>query len=210
MKIKNVGAIILLVGLWAEPTAQAQGTTYVSNLGQTSTGSDAVGSDSWLAVEFETGNNSSGYTLNSVQLEMADSSGTSDGFTVMIYSSLNGATIPKTSVDSLNGPDNPSTAGIYTYTPATSLTLLPITVYSVVLTAATPVADGTYNLSSTDPTDYNPSGGWHSLGSNWTSSNGSSWNESTTIYPQFAINATAIPEPSACRVCSSVFGSRLD
>src|SRR5271167_2904240 len=42
---------------------------------------------------------------------------------------------------------NPTTAGIYTYTPASSFSLLPGTGYFIVLTAATSVANGPYDWS---------------------------------------------------------------
>jgi hypothetical protein len=193
----STGILVLAAILLAPQIIQAQGTTYLSNLGLTPTGSNPVGSDSWLAAEFQTGNNLSGYTLNSIDLEMADASGTPDGFTVMIYSTFPGAGIPKSSIGTLNGSANPSTIGIYTYTPATSLTLSQYTVYFVVLTAATPVADGAYNWSNSGAYTYNPNGGWLTVEKGWTSSDGSSWNGSTTFYPQFAITATPVPEPSA-------------
>jgi hypothetical protein len=52
---------VLLVALLIQQFVQAQGTVYLSNLGQTSTGSHAVSSNSWLAMGFQTGNNASGY-----------------------------------------------------------------------------------------------------------------------------------------------------
>ena len=50
---------------------------------------DSVGSDSWLASLFITGNDPDGYLLGSVQLTMADPTGGPGGFTVMIYSRKN-------------------------------------------------------------------------------------------------------------------------
>jgi hypothetical protein len=44
-------------------------------------GSPSVASDSWLAAEFGTGTDASGYVLNSVQLGMTDASGNPSGFT---------------------------------------------------------------------------------------------------------------------------------
>jgi hypothetical protein len=80
------GMIALAVGLSGPQTGEAQGTTYLSNLGGTSSGSTAVGSDSWLAVSFHTGNNPGGYFLDSFQLGINDETGTPSGFTVMLYS----------------------------------------------------------------------------------------------------------------------------
>jgi hypothetical protein len=66
-KLISSSVIVFTVAFLAPQIIQAQGTiTYVSNLGQASTGSDKVGSNSWLAASFEAGNNASGYLLNSV------------------------------------------------------------------------------------------------------------------------------------------------
>ena len=62
------GVIVLVFGFLAPQITQAQGTIYLSNLDQPSTGSLAVGSDSWIGVPFLTGNNVGGYVLNSFQL----------------------------------------------------------------------------------------------------------------------------------------------
>src|ERR1035438_9179425 len=79
------GIIASVFGLLAPHIAQAQGTLYVSSLGLTSSGSASVGSDSWLATDIRTGTNAGGYLLNSVQLALADASGTPSGFTAMLY-----------------------------------------------------------------------------------------------------------------------------
>ena len=128
---------------------------------------------------------------------MLDASGNPNAFTVMLYN--NGAypfgVSPGSNLGTLDGSLNPATAGIYTYTPASSLTLSPGTVYFVVLTAGTAVSDGGYKWSLAGTSFYNPNGGWFSLASVWTSSNGSSWPRPTFGYLQYAINATPIPEP---------------
>lgn len=197
-KIIINGVITFAVALVAPQIVQAQGTmTYLSNLDQASAGSLAVGSDSWLAAGFKTGNNASGYLLDSIQLGMTDASGNPSGFTVMLYRpAAGGPLVPGSSLDTLNGSLNPVTAGTYTYTSASSFTLLPNREYYIVLTAGTAVANGAYEWGYAGANSYNPSDGWNSQGGNWTSSNGSipSWN-STSGFPQFAINAIAIPEP---------------
>ena len=197
------GIIVLAVALLASQIVQAQETTYLSNVGEPSTGSLAVGSDSWLADGFYTGNNGSGYILNSVQLGMADASGDPNGFTVMIFSSSIGGVdvYPVSSLDTLNGSTDPTTVGIYTYTPAANLTLLPDTGYYIVLTAATAVANGAYDWSYSNYS-YDPSGGWQAplaggAVDNYQSSNGTRWNYLLSDgVSQYAINATAVPEPS--------------
>ena len=170
-----IGGIIVFAVALAPQIVQAQGTmTYLSNLNQASAGSLAVGSDSWLAAGFGTGNNANGYVLNSIQLGMTDASGNPSNFTVMIYANAGPTGIfPGSSLGTLDGSLNPATGGIFTYTPASNLTLSPSTFYYIVLTAGTTVANGAYDWSYAGANSYNPSGGWFSLGGIWTSSNGS-------------------------------------
>ena len=87
LSLRIISSIIASVfGLMASQVIQAQGTmTYLSNLGQSSTGSLAAGSDSWLAAGFQTGTNNGGYVLNSIQLAMNAASGNPTGFKVMLY-----------------------------------------------------------------------------------------------------------------------------
>src|SRR5476649_1775563 len=147
-KIIIAGILVFEVGLLAPQITQAQGTiTYLSNLGQTSAGSLAVGSDSWQAAEFRTGNNVGGYTLNSIQLGMADDSGNPAGFTAMIYTFDLARGIPGSSLGTLNGSLNPATSGIYTYTPVSNITLSRGDFFYIVLTAGTTVASGAYEWS---------------------------------------------------------------
>jgi hypothetical protein len=206
MKNPIIGSFVIVAALLFAPQfVQAQGAiTYISNLGYTSGGSSPIGSDSWLAAGFSTGTNPGGYTLNSIQLSMTDATGNPSGFTVMIYKLAAGAIVyesPGSLLTTLNGSSDPETAGIYTYTPASSLTLLPA-VYYIVLTAGTTVATGAYEWSSTPSTAYNPVDGWFEAigpaGNQSQSSDGSSWDSgaATAHDWRLAINATAIPEPS--------------
>jgi PEP-CTERM motif len=189
-------AVALALLSWS--IAQAQGTvTYLSNLGQPSAGSLSVGSDSWLAAGFFAGTNASGYVLDSIQLAMTDASGNPSGFTVMVYTNRGPSGFsPLGSLGTLNDSLNPVTAGTYTYTPATSLTLSPRTPYFIVLTAGTAIANGAYEWSLAGANSYNPSGGWAAIGGVWTSSNGSFGPAPEGGYLQFAISATPVPEPS--------------
>ena len=201
MKIINI-AILLIVTLTPQ-FAQAQGTTYLSNLGQTSTGSIAVGNDLWRAVLFGTGNNASGYILNSVQLMMADASGNPNDFTVMLYASDSNPAggNPGNKLSTLNGSLNPTTSGIYPYTLVSSIPLLPLTEYYLVLTAGTPVANGAFDWSLAGTFSYNSNDGWGvgnyegSVGAVFSSSDGLSWHPNQGNL-QFAITATPVPEPS--------------
>jgi hypothetical protein len=196
--------IVFAIAVLAPQITQAQGTvTYLSNLGQTSDGSNPVGSDSWLAAIFATGNNSSGYMLNSVQLGITDASGNPSGFTVMIYaqnySNLGGA-FPGSSIGTLNGSLNPVTAGTYTYTDDSDIILSPSTYYFLVVTAGTAVANSAYEWSFANTASYNPTDNW--LGAvTLSSSNGLSWirlgSNPDYDFSEYAITATAIPEPSS-------------
>jgi hypothetical protein len=192
---KIIFTIVSAIGLLLLLMAQAQGTLYVSNLGQTPTGSATVGSDSWLAQPFATGTNAGGYVLNSVQLLMDAASGSPSGFTVSIYNQSSSAPFfpPMNGVGSLSGSD-PSTGGIFTYT-ASSFTLSPSTLYFVVVTAATPVAQGAYDWSAVF--------GATGQGSQWiiepgyySSADGLSWQMSRQYAFQLAIYATELPEPA--------------
>ena len=191
-------ALVLAVALSAPQITHAQGTTYVSNLGFTSSGSSPVGSDSWLAADFLTGTNTGGCLLDSVQLALGDASGNPSGFTAMLYTSYITASVPKSSLGTLNGSLNPVAAGVYTFTPASTLTLSPRLFYDIVLTAETPIAVGVYQWSFATTSACNPIDYWLAGGPVLTSGSGSpAWTPSGAIAAQFAINATAVPEPSA-------------
>ena len=184
------------VALLAPQIVQAQGTmTYLSNLDQASAGSLAVGSNSWSAMLFNSGTNLNGYTLDSIQLGMADASGNPSGFTAMLYSARIGfGPLPGSNLCTLDGSLNPVIGGIYTFTSISNVMLSPSTVYFIVLTAGTAVANGAYDWSYASANSYNPSGGWFTLGDVWTSSDSSHW-YTTGDSARFAINAIPVPEP---------------
>ncbi len=188
---------IILASLLASRVAQGQGTIYLSNLNQTPNGSDPVGSDSWLASAFLAGTDVNGYELNSVQLAMADASGNPSDFTVMIYAqNPNIVTGPflGSSLGTLTGSSNPSNVGVYTYTSDLSLILSPSTTYFVVLTAGTTVANGAYEWNFAGLPSRN--NGWGEAGSILDSVDGMHWSFENSGSAQFAVAATAIPEPS--------------
>jgi hypothetical protein len=128
---------------------------------------------------------------------MADATGSPSGFTVMLYnqSPVPSAIFPGSSLETLNGSANPSTSGIYTYSDASNLVLSPNTSYYIVLTAGTTVANGAYDWSLAGIDSYNSSGGWAANGGRVYTFNGSYWTGSPSAFPQFAIDATAVPEP---------------
>jgi hypothetical protein len=205
MKKLAIISNILLLGLFAlcaPLPLQAQGTLHFSSLGLTSTGNAPIGSDSWMGMDFATGTNAGGYSLNSVELALGNASGNPSGFTVMIYQGSDipvGASLGR-SIGTLDGSSAPVTAGVYAYSPASELILSPGTEYYVVATAGTAVAEGAYSWSYTDtqPTIY--PGGWVE-GSYFVSSKGGTYGNGMLRgdYAQFAIYATdlPVPEPSA-------------
>jgi hypothetical protein len=183
-------AIVLATESFAPSFVQAQGTLYVSNLGQTPTGSAAIGSDSWIAQSIITGTDSSGYTLNSIQLLMDAASGSPSGFNVSIYSSAGGT--PQNNLGNLVGSD-PSAGGIFTYT-ASGLALSDSTIYYVVVTSATLVAQGAYIWSMASLSDGNDQ--WQIDDLYYSSANGSSWAVGARGDAfQLAVYATPVPEP---------------
>jgi hypothetical protein len=114
----------------------------------------------------------------------------------MIYSSIAFTRFNLgSSLGTLDGSVNPSTAGIYTYTDDLNLVLLPGTMYFIVVTAGTTVANSAYEWSLFNTLSYNPNGGWKA-GGVWESGDGSNWRY-TSGAPLLAVTATAIPEPSA-------------
>ncbi len=185
--------VFVSVGLVSVQQLPAQGT-FVSNLGGTSVGSVAIGSDSWRGQPFTTGTNVGGYSVNSVQMQMADSTGNPAGFTVSIYNSINNH--PGDSLGFLAGSD-PTVSGIFSYT-STGIMLLPFKQYFVVATSLTPVVLGAYSWSIVAPSSTgNSTGGWSLVQLYYSSANGSAWNFDRGFTFQFAINATAVPEPSS-------------
>jgi hypothetical protein len=197
--MKNL--ILIAVSLIICKIAQAQ-EIYISNEGQSSAGSHAVGSDSWLATGFSTGSNVGGYFLNSVSLEMVNASGHPNGFAAMVYSAAGTANFsPGSKISGLTGSTNPLTSGIYDYSPVPNLFLLPNTAYFIVLTSETSLASGAYESSYAGSFSYILAGGWQApLGTfavdNYQSSNGSTWNYLGGP-TQFSITALPIPESSA-------------
>jgi hypothetical protein len=168
-------------------------------------------------MDFRAGTNASGYVLNSIQLAMTDATGSPSGFTLTLYSAIRGGDgelFPGSSLGTLNGSLDPVSAGIYTYTPASSLTLLRFTTYFIVLTAGTTVANGAYDWSYNNKGNiyFDNSGDWFAPAGvngidNNQSVNGSSW-DSTLFFGQYAVTATPVPEPSALGLlglCSLLF-----
>ena len=193
--MKRLTALAFFVlSLSLSPKALALGTLQVSSLGQTPVASAAIGSDSWIAQSFSVGSvNPAVYTLNAVQLLMNPASGNPARFSVSIYDNPSSSFIPLNLLGTLTGP-NPSTGGVFTYT-SSGITLTTGTPYFVVVTALTPIAQGSYNWSAYQgsPTT---SGTWTIDDFYASSSNGSTWTSTSRqdIF-QMALYTTPTPEP---------------
>jgi hypothetical protein len=203
-KIIINGVIIFAIGLLTPQFVGAQGVVYLSNLGNGIADSRYVGSNSWMAASFQTGTNAGGYVLNSIQLEMGNAYGNPSGFAVLFYSASSSLN-PGSKLGTLSGSSNPATSGIYTYTDDSNIMLLPQRVYYMVLTADTPFVGAgagvpfgyVWDRANNTSSHYNPSDGWFGAdGYGYSSNYGSSWDYNTLgIDFQYAINATAVPEP---------------
>ena len=135
--------------------------------------------------------------LNSIQTALTNASGNPGGFTAMIYNvaAVVGGAPPGSSLGTLNGSLNPVTAGVYTYSPASSLTLSPGTLYYIVLTSGTAVADGAYEWSFTSTHAPPLSDGWGADNFVLSSSDGLNWTVLVSDPALFAITATGLPVP---------------
>lgn len=189
---KRIGIFLSSIGLFAVHLAPSQSTLCLSNLGETPGGSVAARHDQWLAGAFSTGNAPGGYGLNSIQLLMNPASGNPSGFTVALYH-INGA-LPGASIVGLTG-DDPAAGGVFSYA-APGTILSPYTSYFVVITAVIPVASASYNWSLASTGAYSSSEGWKLAPAYYSSNDGSSWGLTRPFPLQFAIYATAVPEPS--------------
>ena len=139
MNFKTSLILLSIIGLISTPLA-CHGTTYLSNLSLSSSGSAEIASDSWYAQSFCTGYNSSGYVLNSITLLLNTTSGTPSGLTVSIYSynarylgSYLGTLVASSADDE----------GLVTFTG--NITLSANTYYYIVVTADTSSATGSYS-----------------------------------------------------------------
>lgn len=175
-----------------------QGTLVVSNLEQTPVGNAAIGADSWIAQAFFFRASAANlYRLDSVQLRMNSANGVASNFEVSLYSAPVGAGVaaPEEFLGPLDGPSEPSTSGLYSYT-STGIELSGNILYFVVATSSTPTAQGAYNWSVTDGAAQN--GVWV-VPSNWnySSSDGLTWEPHLQEGAfQMAIYATVVPEPT--------------
>jgi hypothetical protein len=185
----TIMVIICAAGIFALERAPAQGViTFLDNTSQPIAGNNGLGNttfDPRIDVEFQTGTNAAGYTLNSVSFLMANASTapspTAFEIDVLAADDSTEMFLP------FSVSSNPITAGLYTYS-----------VPSVLLAANTDYwlschnpGSGTYEWDYADNTTATTVGGWSitgNIGPAGTSASG---------IPMFAISATAVPEPSS-------------
>ena len=193
MRIPTVSTLLLMVA-----SAHGQESiTYLSCLSVPSGGSQAVASDYWLAQGFRTGTNASPYALESVELLMADASGTPGSLTVSLYDA-NSDFFPAQCLWTLSGSLNPVAAGVYGYT-ASGVVLAPRSFYFVVASGSLPSSTGSYAWQYTKNMVNPPFqriGGW-AWGYTLSSADGLVWGRNAPPgLPKFAVTATPVPEPS--------------
>ena len=196
MKILSVAILLSASAHLALSQARAQGTVYFSNLSQQPSPSIAVGSDAWVGQGFLTGAESSGaYLLHSVELGMNPPYGNPGGFRVSLHRPSSEAFyLPGGKIADLTGLQ-PTHQGVFAYTG--DVTLLPNTVYFLVLTSLTPVANGSFSASNANAsTNWVSVAGWKPVYQPG-SEDGSTWTRETHQPIQFAVHATWIPEPSS-------------
>src|SRR5258705_5840626 len=156
MRMKTFLRIITVLTVFAEIAARAQGTLYLSNLGEHIDSNAPFGNNQWVAQSFNTGTSSDGYNLESIQLLLNGMFATSSNeLHAYIYTDKKGfgfpssTGLPGSSLTPLTGP-NPSVQSVYTYNG--SALLSPSSTYWIVLTSTQPAVPSFlwFNTASTN------------------------------------------------------------
>lgn len=185
MNIANSNSVkaICLTALFliSANSLEAQGVLYVSNIANPS---DFAFNWGGFATSFTTGTESSGYDLNSVQLNIGGVDGPSGGYSISLCSDDVG--LPGSDLQTLTGTA-PTGAGVYSYT-SPILQLSPSTTYWIVMIC------GNACWAVPDSGDYTSSDGW-SMGSDadW---DGSSWSQDSSYPFELSVIASPVSEPS--------------
>lgn len=146
-----------MLGFSSQPT-QAQGTAYLSNLGEGRFTGVTLENGQWLAQPFKTGTASAGYNLDSIQVLVASevqrgSIHDTGSFNFFLYSDQNGQ--PENNLGSLSG-FNTIGLGTLTYT-ASGIILSASTTYWIVATEVVPTGSSlAYIWESRDANFNNP------------------------------------------------------
>jgi hypothetical protein len=191
----------MLFSVFVIKTALAQGTTYLSNLGQTENNLGTLfGSSSWVAQSFNTGTFSDGYNLASIQLSL-NGAFAQNGNTFMAYLYGDNHGVPGNSLTPLDGL-SPSSKAVYNYT-AAGILLSPSTTYWIAVTSAQPVSTlipkNYYLWFTTASSSYTTSDDWGINMQNYVadSSDGAAWFNIQGDPFLFAVGATPAPEPAS-------------
>ncbi len=173
----------------------ASATTYTTSLPGSSLGPYGLNASQQLGVSFETGSNLEGYEINSVTLALNLASDEGSLLTPTLFATSAG--LP--SGAALFSDFTLTTAGTginnYTFTANSSFILDPNTSYALVLVpGAISLGHGWYYTVDASTNI----GGW-SMANNLLASmdGGSTWSAPAGATVKTAINATAVPEPSA-------------
>ena len=172
-----LAVLAVLATVAPEPAAAQTATTFISNTGQTDTGSNTVASSSTpRAQQFTTGSNAGGYTLSAVVVNIRAGSTDTPAFALHQSTTASGVEVPGTKVVDLTG--SITTAGEQSFTPASTTTLSTSTKYFVVL--STSGASGVnIQRTASDDEDSGGSTGWEIANNSvFSTTSGSAWTSS--------------------------------
>jgi hypothetical protein len=170
-------AAVVLTGA-AAPAVQAQ-VILSNNLSATTAGTETASDTTWPTASFGTG--STGYTLNSVTLLLANT--TAGQASLSLYS--DGTLEPGTALGTLTAPASYSSTLANTTFSVSGLTLAANTTYWVVLRATS----GAFNWAWASDNTGTGVGFQHTYGE--TDNSGDTWYTFDTFPPQFTVTADA-------------------
>ena len=178
-------------------------TIAVSNLNQPTVQSLRAGVSNTLVYaqgfSFTTGATTT--ILTRLTFSFASSGPGAEGFSANLYSGFSVDTGPTGYVCALFGPSAPQTAGTYSYSPSTSLTLNSNSIYWIGVSEYSATATVPFFLNATSSFDEDPAtlAGWNIGNTRFEGvmNDGGRWNEYSGLIPQISLEVAAIPEPSS-------------
>ena len=190
MNTKSFKAITATFAISVFSLAYAHAQTVINNTSQSVTGVAPINFSDWNGNKFV--NDASSRNLQSITLSMGGAADTSGAFQVELHSNSGG--LPGGLLGVLTGNGNPATAGLYTYSTGSTITLSPNTTYWVVAKVTSGLGDYSWNYTSTTTQS-----GTGTLGGFSESTNqGGSWSAENVSFPSmFSVTATAVPEPAS-------------
>jgi len=175
----------------------AKAATMITNMSESSDYWASISETGWRAQKFKTDASAATFTLDSVVLKIGNSM-QGGNFFVKIYNTAGseGVWLPDNSsvLGTLTGNADPFMGGDCTYT-ASGITLQASTNYWIV--AGVSSGSGSYEWIGTNSTT--TTGAWSITATNTTAesvNSGSNWTSLDGRPLMFAVNATAVPEPS--------------